>query len=149
MLVEAEALSRAAGDWFTLSANLSVQALAARLRGEEQRAASRLHECLGLAAKLRDAWTVVLGTNGLAGVATAQGRPERAAQLFGAVEALSEKVGVEVSWSAWRTLNERDLATTRGKLGEETFEAAWAEGRAMTFEQAVAGALEDDDASPE
>lgn len=77
-------------------------------------------------------------TNGLAGVATAQGRPKRAAQLFGAVEALSEKMGVEVSWSAWRTLNERDLATTRGKLGEETFEAAWAEGRAMTFEQAVA-----------
>jgi predicted ATPase len=149
MLAEAEALSRAAGDWFTLSANLSVQALATRLRGEEERAASRLRECLGLAAKLRDAWTVVLGTSGLAGVAASQGRAARSARLFGAAEALSEKMGVEVSWSAWRTLNERDLAIARGELGEETFEAAWAEGRAMTFEQAVEYALEDDEASPE
>jgi hypothetical protein len=33
-------------------------------------------------------------------------------------------------------------------LGEEAFETAWAEGRAMTFEQAVAYALETDEASP-
>jgi hypothetical protein len=57
------------------------------------------------------------------------------------------KMGVEVSWSAWRTLNERGLAIACGKLDEETFEAVWAEGRAMTFEQAVAYALEDDEAS--
>jgi ATP/maltotriose-dependent transcriptional regulator MalT len=147
MLVESEALARAAGDWFTLSANLSVQALAARLRGEEERAASRFRECLGLAAKLRDAWTVVLSASGLAGVAASQGRTTRSARLFGAAGALRVKMGVEVSWSTWRTLNERGLAIARGKLDEETFEAVWAEGRAMTFEQAVAYALEDDEAS--
>ncbi len=141
MLAEAEALSRAAGDWFTLSANLSVQALAARVRREEERAAARLRESLGLAAKLRDAWTIVLGISGLAGVAVSQGRAARSARLFGAAEALREKMGVAVSWSAWRTLNERDLAIARGKLDEETFEAAWAEGRAMTLEEAVGEAL--------
>ncbi len=46
-----------------------------------------------------------------------------------------------------RSLNERDLASTREMLDEETFEAVWAEGRAMTFEKAVAYALEDDEAS--
>jgi hypothetical protein len=148
MLVEAEALSRATGDWFTLSANLSVQALAARLRGEEERAAFRLRECLGLAAKLRDAWTAVLATSGLAGVAASQGHAERSARLFGAAGALREKMGVEVSWSAWRTLNERGLPIARGKLDEERFEAAWAEGWAMNFEQAVAYALEDNEAPP-
>jgi tetratricopeptide (TPR) repeat protein len=148
MLAEAEALSRAAGDWFTLSANLSVQALAARLRGEEDQAAAQLRESIKLAAKLRDSWTVVLCTSGLAGVAARQGRTARSARLFGAAEALREKMGVEVSWSAWRTLNERSLAIARGKLDEETFAATWVEGRGMTFEEAVAYSLEDDEVSP-
>ena len=46
-----------------------------------------------------------------------------------------------------RNLNERDLVITRGMLDPQAFEAAWAEGRAMTLEQAVAYALEDDEAS--
>ena len=141
LLSEAEALSRAAGDSFTLSANLSVQALAARLRGEEELAASRLRECVGLAARLRDAWTVVLGISGLAGVAARQDRPERAARLSGAVAALSEKMGVEVSWSAWRTLNRRDLTVARERLDAEAFEKARMEGRTMTLEEAIEEAL--------
>lgn len=141
LLSEAESLSRAAGDWFTLSANLSVQALASRLRGEDEQAADKLRECVDLAAALRDAWTVVLGISGLAGVAASQDRPERAARLLGAVEALNEKMGVEVAWSAWRTLNRRDLSSARERLGPEAFEKARMEGRAMTLEEAVAEAL--------
>jgi hypothetical protein len=41
-----------------------------------------------------------------------------------------------------------DLAATRTQLGEEAFEEARAEGRAMTFEQAVEYALEIDEAHP-
>ena len=141
LLSEAESLSRAAGDWFTLSANLSVQALASRLRGEDEQAADKLRECVDLAAGLRDAWTVVLGISGLAGVAASQDRPERAARLLGAVEALNEKMGVEVAWSAWRTLNRRDLSSARERLCPEAFEKARMEGRAMTLEVAVAEAL--------
>ena len=141
LLSEAQSFSRAAGDWFTLSANLSVQALASRLRGEDEQAADKLRECVDLAAGLRDAWTVVLGISGLAGVAASQDRPERAARLLGAVEALNEKMGVEVAWSAWRTLNRRDLSSARERLGPEAFEKARMEGRAMTLEEAVAEAL--------
>jgi hypothetical protein len=54
---------------------------------------------------------------------------------------LREKTGVGVSWSAWRGLNERDLASTREALGPEAFEAARAEGRAMTLEETVAEVL--------
>jgi len=36
----------------------------------------------------------------------------------------------------------------RSRLGEEGFEEAWTEGWSMTFEQAVAHALETDEASP-
>jgi tetratricopeptide (TPR) repeat protein len=141
LLVEAEALSRAVGDWFTLIADLSSQALAARLRGDEARTAALLRESVGLAATLRDAWHVVYGTTGLAGVAARQGRAERAARLFGAVETLCETMGVDVPSPAWRALNERDLAGAREQLDAETFDVAWAEGRAMTLEEAVVEAL--------
>ena len=36
----------------------------------------------------------------------------------------------------------------RAALGEEAFSAAWAEGRAMTFEQAVEYTLRQDEARP-
>jgi len=37
------------------------------------------------------------------------------------------------------------LSTVRAQLDERIFTAAWAEGRAMTLEQAIAYALADDD----
>ena len=36
-----------------------------------------------------------------------------------------------------------DIALARGQLDEATFTAAWAEGRAMSLEQAMAIALSD------
>ena len=35
------------------------------------------------------------------------------------------------------------MAAARSQLGESTFEEAWTEGQAMTFEQAVAYALKE------
>ncbi len=48
---------------------------------------------------------------------------------------------MDVPSPAWRALNESYLAHFRGQLGAVTFDAAWAEGRAMTLEDAVAEAL--------
>ncbi len=53
------------------------------------------------------------------------------------METLNEKMGVEVSWSAWRILNRRDLSVARVLLGAEAFEKARMEGRAMTLDEAV------------
>ena len=149
LLAEAEVLSRSAGDWFTLTAALNSQALAARLRGDEARTVALLRESVGLAGTLGDAWHVVYGTIGLAGAAARQGRAARAVRLFGAVEALCEKMGVSIPSPAWRALNERDLARIREEADVETFEAAWANGRLMTLEHAVEYALEDDNPSSE
>jgi predicted ATPase/DNA-binding XRE family transcriptional regulator len=141
LFAEAGALSRRAGDWFTLVAVLNGQALAARLRGEEAQTAALLCESVTLAGSLGDAWHVVHGATGLAGIAARQGKAARAARLFGAMSALSETMGVHVPSPAWRALNERDLGATREQLDAETFDAAWAEGRAMTLKEAVAEAL--------
>ncbi len=66
----------------------------------------------------------------------------RAAQLFGASEALSESI-----YSALLPYDHeqytRTVAALRNQLDEATFNSPWAEGRAMSIEQAIAFALEE------
>jgi hypothetical protein len=77
----------------------------------------------------------------LAKIACTQGKPERAARLFGAAEALREAIGNPLSVRE-REDHDRDVDAVREGLVQETFAAAWAEGRAMTLDQAIAYALE-------
>jgi tetratricopeptide (TPR) repeat protein len=143
-LSEAEVMSRSVGDWFTLTAVLSSRALTTRLRGDEARTSALLRESVQLAGTLGDAWHVVFGITGLAGGAARRGRPEQAARLFGAAGVLCETMGVDVPSPAWRALNERDLTLARELLDVEAFDAAWAEGRAMTMQRVVVEAVADD-----
>jgi tetratricopeptide (TPR) repeat protein len=83
---------------------------------------------------------VPLSLEALASLATAQSQVERAARLFGAAEALQELFHFILA-PADRADHDRDVATVRAALGEEAFAAVWAEGRAMTMEQAIDEAL--------
>jgi DNA-binding CsgD family transcriptional regulator len=82
-------------------------------------------------------WDIALFLEGLAGVVTAQGEPAWAARLYGAVEALRDALSVPIP-PVYRAEYERSVAATRAQLGEKAFAAAWAEGRTMTPEQALA-----------
>jgi DNA-binding NarL/FixJ family response regulator len=64
----------------------------------------------------------------------------RAARLWGAADALSEAIGAPPPRHADRAQDA--IAATRRGLGEETFAAAWAEGRALSLDEAVAEALQ-------
>jgi predicted ATPase/DNA-binding SARP family transcriptional activator len=77
----------------------------------------------------------------MAMVASAQNQAERAAVLFAAAAALRESVGVALSRFSHDEHDAR-LAAARAALGDKAFAAAWAKGRALTLEQAVAYALE-------
>jgi non-specific serine/threonine protein kinase len=82
----------------------------------------------------------------LAQVAYAQGQLERMARLFGAAEAQREV-------SHWRLppADQADYAAlpaARAALGEAAFAAAWAEGRAMALDQAIASAMDLSDSEP-
>ena len=66
--------------------------------------------------------------------------PERAARLWGTVEVLRETTRKRTAPGS-RATYERALAAARAQLGEEAFAAAWAAGRALTLEQAIAEAL--------
>jgi tetratricopeptide (TPR) repeat protein len=72
----------------------------------------------------------------LAGVAILDEEPKRAARLWGAADALRQKIGAR-SAPAARATRERLMAEAREQLGDEAFAADWAEGEKMTPEQAI------------
>jgi tetratricopeptide (TPR) repeat protein len=80
---------------------------------------------------------------GLAAVASAQGQVARAARLWSSAAAIREAIGAPLR-PIDRPRQEASLAQLRAQLGEEAFAAAWAEGRALSLEQAIAFALETD-----
>ncbi len=76
----------------------------------------------------------------LAGPVTAQGKARRAAKLLGASEAAFAKMSVGLQ-PADRLEIDRYIFMIREQLGDEEFRTAWAEGRSMSIEQAIAYAL--------
>jgi len=62
--------------------------------------------------------------------------PARAAQLWGAAEALRRSIGARPAPAA-RATRDRLMATARTQLGEAAFQSAWTEGQAMPSEQAI------------
>ena len=78
---------------------------------------------------------------GLASLALAEGRPERAARLFGWADGMRQKIGNHRPTIEQADVDQ-DIVTIRLQLNEAAIEAAQATGRAMTLEEAVAYALE-------
>jgi predicted ATPase/DNA-binding CsgD family transcriptional regulator len=92
--------------------------------------------------ELRDRVGILHCLIGAASVNGLRGAPDRAARLLGAAEALGEAATVPLLPAIEaRYKYERDVAAVRSQLGEKAFEAAWAEGRAMTPEEAIEYAL--------
>jgi hypothetical protein len=83
---------------------------------------------------------------GLAALAVALAQPERAARLFGAAEALREAMGTPLP-PAERGAHDRSVAAVRATMGDAAFAVAWAAGRVMSLEEAVALALAEREAS--
>ncbi len=84
-------------------------------------------------------------------MAAAQRRAARAATLVGAADRQFERFGLRDRLNLGvrdDAAYERDVAVIRGQLGEPAFSAAWARGRAMSAQQAVAFALADDEPEP-
>ena len=109
--------------------------------GEFERSLALLRECLDLLLETDSEITPVL--EALATLASARGQPLRAARLLGADQALRSRTGRAVD-PGDRPDYERTLASVRSQLGEAAFAAAWAEGAALTPEQAATLAFRDE-----
>jgi hypothetical protein len=80
---------------------------------------------------LRNSW------EGWAIVVAKQGKCTWAARLWGSAEASRERCGIPLA-PLDRVDYEPAVAAARTYLGEQEFDAAWAEGRTMTLEQVLA-----------
>jgi hypothetical protein len=74
-------------------------------------------------------------------VAQLAGARRRAARLFGTAEALREAIGAPLQPSEQEPYR-RQVSRVQDLIGEELLAAAWAEGRAMTLDEAIDYALE-------
>jgi DNA-binding NarL/FixJ family response regulator len=80
---------------------------------------------------------VAASLEGLAFVEVRQGALRQAVQLWGAAYALREAIGASL-YPVHRASYEQAIALACVQLGEPAFGAAWAEGRLMTPQQALA-----------
>ena len=77
----------------------------------------------------------------LAFVVKAQEEDQRAARLFGAAESLREHINIPMN-PPERIEYDREVNDLRASMEEAAFAKAWAEGRALTMEQAIEYVLE-------
>ena len=131
------------GDQKGVIVSLHNLGLAMAMAGEHEQARSLHERALVLCGELGDRRFLPRSLAGLANVARAEGRAERAARLLGAVDALLEAMFPPVRpWE--HAENELAVAWARAALGEERFAAVWAEGRAMEMEDVMGYALSGD-----
>jgi predicted ATPase/DNA-binding XRE family transcriptional regulator len=149
MFEEGLAVARRIGDRSSTYIALYNLAQAALSRSDYDEAALLFEEGVTLSEQMGDRANVAYCLEGLAVVANGRGEAERSGRLIGAAEGLHEAVGVPVYvyYEPYHSMYERTVAAVRSWLGGEAFEEVRAEGRAMTFEQAVGYALEREEAS--
>jgi tetratricopeptide (TPR) repeat protein len=141
LLDEALSLWRARGDSWAIGNALKNLGKAARVVGDIPRGAATYREAVTLFAEHGDRGQVAACLEGLAHLATVGGEPEQAARLFGAAEALYETTGVQLPIFDPNAY-EPTLAAIRAAVDEARIAAAWAAGRTLPLEHAVAEAMD-------
>lgn len=138
---EGISLSRKVGDSWSVAQIIPHLGEALQEQNEFEATRALYQEGLALCRQIDDRRLVTWYLVGLARMASAQGRAAGAARLLGAAEALLELLGSSLPEFMSASL-ESSQSVARTALDEETFAAAWAEGRAMALEQALTAALE-------
>ena len=143
LLGDSLAQFRALGNRTGVAETLADLGRAALVQGDTTAAAAYFTESLLLFARVLGKQSYAAACLvGLSGVAGAQGQPVMAARLLGAADALCTSTSRRLPWVA-RGAYEQQVATLRqARLNAAPIATAWAEGRALTLEQAVADALE-------
>jgi len=131
------ALCRELGDQQDIAKSLSVLGEVEVSQENYAKAHSLYEESLAIAGKRGSKGGIAFYQEAFASVVAAQGELTWAARLWGSAEVLREAIGAprppfeHVSY-------QRSVDAARTQLGEKSFTAAWAEGRTMTSEQALA-----------
>ena len=140
---EALALCRQLGDLRNTSMALFNLGMIKFAQGDLPRGAASLQEGARISRDLGDRVGGLYYVWAFGMLSARRGSAVQAARLWGAAEALRERMGMSLSYLD-RTASgyEHQLEDVRSALEEATFDAAWAEGRAMSPEGATEYALE-------
>jgi predicted ATPase/class 3 adenylate cyclase len=144
--VEAIAIWRELGERRNLTYSLFMLGFFALGQGELAAAREPWREAMTIQLKLGDKWGICGLLYAFAALSAAEAHPERGARLDGAATELREATGAEFPAPVMMALQGL-IDTARQVLGEKAWAAAWAEGRAMTLEQAITYALDETRAS--
>jgi tetratricopeptide (TPR) repeat protein len=136
-------------DWIDLGLVLFRLAQIAQAQGDYELARGRYAELIYLVRLKRSddhvAWLAGHALGGLGALAGALGDARQAASLLGCADAAFGRVRDGAGQSHFFTpaIFDCDLADAQAQLGEAVFAVAFAEGRAMPLERALADALAD------
>ncbi len=112
----------------------------AHREGDAKRARELYIESLIVSQELGSKRTIGRCLMALGGVAGTTKQPLRGAMLLGAAEALFNSISSMLQPDD-QAEHDRAIVSTLSQLNQETFDAAWAEGQALTLEQAIGLAL--------
>lgn len=140
---EAVELQRACGDLWNIGMTLTFLGEVTARTGPVERAAAHLVEGIDALRAVGDRASIAHALLCLADLERERGRTLRAVGLAGAGRALSETTeAVHPYTLATEDQRAETVDALRRSAGEEAFAEAWARGRAMTLEEAVAFAEE-------
>jgi predicted ATPase/class 3 adenylate cyclase/DNA-binding CsgD family transcriptional regulator len=130
-----DAVSTATGWYLTVA--LTTRARVAIAQGEPGQAERDAHDALVCAAELEAYLGISDTLECLATLAADAGSHREAARLFGSAHGIRQRLGV-VRFKVWDAGYEASVAAVRDALGDKNFDSAWAEGAALSTEEAIA-----------
>jgi DNA-binding CsgD family transcriptional regulator len=131
-----EAVTMATGGIY-LSMALTARARVAIAQGEPDQAERDAHDALACAGEVEAYLVIPDILECLATLAGEAGSHRQAARLFGAADAIRQRIGA-VRFKVWDAGYEASVAALRNTLGEQDFDAAWAEGATLSTDEAIA-----------
>jgi tetratricopeptide (TPR) repeat protein len=99
-------------------------------------------ESLRISREIGARQSIAIALAGLGAVTCSARQPVNGVRLLGAAQALLEAMGA-VEDPVNRAEYEHGVAAARAQLDEEAFATGWAEGRAMSMDQAIEYALQE------
>lgn len=134
------AKTRVAGNELGVARTLSNLGHVAADRHDYPRAIALYRESLELQAEVGDIRGIAWSLERMPALPVAWQWPEQAARLFGAAAAARDAAGLPLP-PAGRDWYDRAVVEVEARLGNGTFRAAWAAGRALPLSQAIAEGL--------
>jgi tetratricopeptide (TPR) repeat protein len=119
----------------------------ARFRGNHKEAIALYGMSLEASRKIHSPYMTGLNLLGLGCLAVQEGTAERAATLFGALDALAGKGSGAIILRVDRPEYEVSLGASKALINESQWASAWSRGQGMSLDHAVAFAQSDWDGS--